>query len=68
MNILQVLPELNAGGVETGTVDFAKYLGRHGHGSVVVSNGGYLVRELQEGGCTHYALPVHQKNIFIAFG
>jgi len=68
MNILQILPELNVGGVETGTMDFAKYLGRHGHGSVVVSNGGGLVRELQEGGCTHYALPVHQKNIFIAFG
>ncbi|MEI7999321.1 MAG: hypothetical protein WCH62_07455, partial [Candidatus Omnitrophota bacterium] len=25
MNILQILPELNVGGVETGTVDFAKY-------------------------------------------
>ena len=26
MNILQILPELNVGGVETGTIDFARYL------------------------------------------
>jgi len=37
MNILQILPQLNVGGVETGTVDLAKYLVRHGHRCVVVS-------------------------------
>ena len=40
MNILQVVPELNVGGVETGTVDFAKYLVCHGHKAVIVSNVG----------------------------
>ncbi len=64
MNILQILPELNVGGVETGTVDFAKYLMANGHKPVVVSNGGVLVEELNKIGCTHYALPVHKKNIF----
>jgi lipopolysaccharide heptosyltransferase II len=64
MNILQILPELNVGGVETGTVDLAKYLVSQGHKSIVVSNGGVLVDQLQSNGTKHYALPVHKKNIF----
>ena len=63
MNILQVLPELNVGGVETGTVDLAKYLVRSGHKAVVVSNGGELVKELESIGATHYRLGVHKKSI-----
>ncbi len=43
MRIMQILPELNVGGVETGTVDFAKYLVDAGHESIVVSNGGMIV-------------------------
>lgn len=68
MRILQILPELNVGGVETGTVDFAKYLMQKGHHPVVVSNGGRLVSELQKAGITHYTLPVHRKNILTAPG
>jgi len=64
MNILQILPELNVGGVETGTVDLAKYLVAQGHKSVVVSNGGTMVAQLQSDGSKHYTLPVHQKNLF----
>jgi len=67
MRILQILPELNVGGVETGTVDFAKYLKDHGHGSIVVSNGGGLVKELLDYDIRHYELPVHKKNIFTAW-
>jgi len=67
MNILQILPELNVGGVETGTVDLAKYLVGHGHKSIVVSNGGALVAQLQAQGTKHYCLPVHQKNILTAW-
>lgn len=63
MNILQILPELKVGGVETGTVDFAKYLVEHGHKSVVVSNGGELVDTLTRTGSKHYVLPVHRKSI-----
>ncbi|MBF0532332.1 MAG: lipopolysaccharide heptosyltransferase II [Candidatus Omnitrophica bacterium] len=64
MNILQVLPELNVGGVETGTVDFAKYLTQHGHKSVVISNGGRLVVDLELNGSKHFSLPVHEKSLF----
>ena len=63
MNILQILPELNVGGVETGTVDLAKYLVRAGHKAVVVSAGGELVKELESHGALHYQLPVNKKFI-----
>lgn len=63
MNVLQILPELNVGGVETGTLDLARHLIKNGHRAVVVSNGGGLLNELQEAGVTHYQLPVHRKSL-----
>ena len=67
MRILQILPELNVGGVETGTIDLARYLVQHGHYSVVVSNGGSLIEELEKAGTKHYRLPVHKKSLWAAF-
>ena len=64
MRILQVLPELQSGGVERGTVDLARYLQKQGHHAVVVSAGGALVGDLTSAGVTHYALPVHKKSLF----
>jgi len=63
MNILQVLPELNVGGVETGTLDLAKYLIKNGHRAVVVSGGGNMVKEIESVGAIHYQLPVYKKSI-----
>ncbi len=65
MNILQILPQLNVGGVETGTLDLARYLVKSGHKAVVVSNGGEMVKELESFGAIHYQLPVHRKSFFI---
>jgi len=62
MNVLQILPELNVGGVETGTVDLCKYLVRLGHKAVVVSAGGELVKELETNGAKHYTLAVNKKS------
>jgi lipopolysaccharide heptosyltransferase II len=64
MNILQVLPELNSGGVETGTIDLARELIKHGHKAVVISNGGRLLKDLLSAGGIHYQLPVHEKSLF----
>lgn len=64
MRILQILPELNVGGVETGVVDLAKELVNNGHHSVVISNGGSLVPKLTLAGSRHYRLPVHKKSPF----
>lgn len=66
IRVLQILPELNVGGVETGTVDFAKYLHDNGYYSIVVSNGGELQPDLEACGIKHFSLPVHQKNPFVA--
>ncbi len=64
MKILQILPELNVGGVETGTLDLTKYLVRLGHQAVVVSSGGALVKDIEACGGKHYTLPVQKKSIF----
>jgi hypothetical protein len=50
---MQLLPELNSGGVERGTVEMGRYLVRNGHRSLVVSGGGRLVEQLQEEGSHH---------------
>ena len=64
VNVLQVLPELNVGGVETGTVDLAKWLNRNGHKAVVVSGGGRLIKQLESFGIRHYQLNVDRKSPF----
>lgn len=67
MNILQILPSLKEGGVETGTLDICKYLKERGHSVAVISNGGPLVSELDRYGISHFSWPVHQKNPFTIF-
>ncbi|MCP4649524.1 MAG: glycosyltransferase [PVC group bacterium] len=62
MNILQILPQLKSGGVETGTVDLARELVNRQHKAVVISSGGALVEELTQLGARHYKLPVHKKS------
>ena len=47
MHIAQLLPELDFGGVERGTVDLANELIDQSHQSSVVSAGGKLVAELR---------------------
>jgi len=63
MNILQILPRLESGGVETGTIDLARELIKQNHKAVVISCGGSLVSKLQETGARHYALAVHKKSL-----
>ena len=61
MKILQILPELDAGGVERGTLEVASFLVAQGHESIVVSNGGRMVAELEKTGSRHVRMPVHRK-------
>ena len=63
MKVLQVLPALNSGGVERGTVEFARELVRRGHESLVLSSGGLLVAQLEQEGSRHITLPVHRKSL-----
>ena len=63
MKILQLLPELNIGGVERGTIDLAKILVEEGHESFVISNGGKLVYQLDKNGSSHFSMPIHKKSL-----
>ncbi|MBU2540605.1 MAG: GT4 family glycosyltransferase PelF [Candidatus Omnitrophica bacterium] len=63
MNILQVVPRLDIGGVETGTVDLAHVLAERGHKPVIISSGGRLVAELEASSIKHYYLAVDKKSI-----
>ncbi|MFC3230442.1 glycosyltransferase family 4 protein [Marinibaculum pumilum] len=60
--VLQVLPALHSGGVETGTVDVAAALVAAGWRSLVASAGGRLVGDLEAGGSRHLTLPLEGKN------
>ena len=63
MKVLQILPQLNIGGVERGTLDLSKALIQKGHESFVISGGGILVDELIQSGAKHYEIPVHIKSL-----
>jgi glycosyltransferase involved in cell wall biosynthesis len=63
MKVIQILPELSAGGVERGTLEVGKYLVEQGHESIVISNGGRLVAQLEAEGSLHITLPVHKKRL-----
>lgn len=67
MKVLQILPELNAGGVERVVMVLSDYLVANGHQSVVVSNGGRMVAPLEKSGARHLALPVHKKSLGALF-
>ncbi len=60
--IMQILPALESGGVERGTVDIAKALKKTDFEPIVVSNGGVLVYQLNEAKIRHIKLPVNSKN------
>ena len=65
MKILQVLPELDQGGVERGTVEIAAALAAAGIPNAVASAGGRLVAQIEAMGVRHYMLPLASKNPFV---
>lgn len=64
LTVVQVLPALESGGVERGTVEVAAELVRQGHRSIVISAGGRLVPELLAAGSEHIAWPIGHKSLF----
>ena len=66
MKIVQLIPELNEGGVERGVVELSRELVKQGFESVVISNGGKLVEQLEKNGSLHVKLDVCSKNIVSA--
>lgn len=64
--VLQILPELDCGGVERGTLDVAAELVRRNHRSIVISGPGQMVSQLVSEGSEHIELPVGKKSIISA--
>lgn len=67
MHILQILPALNEGGVERGTVELSREFVLRGHASTVISSGGRLAGQLEQDGAHHVTLDVKSKNPLTAF-
>ncbi|WP_456152244.1 glycosyltransferase family 4 protein [Guyparkeria halophila] len=59
-----MLPALDGGGVERGTLEIAAALVAAGHRAIVISEGGRLVEELEALGAEHVTLPVGRKSLF----
>ena len=64
MTVLQVLPALESGGVERGTLEIGAELVRRGHRSLVMSEGGRLVGRLTAEGSEHHAWPIGRKSLW----
>ena len=64
MKVLQVLPSLQMGGVERGTLEIAHALKHAGIPSAVASQGGPMAEALKAMGVPHFDLPLMSKNPF----
>jgi len=62
LTVLQLLPALESGGVERGTLEVAQALIGHGHRALVMSAGGRLVAPLVASGAEHFAWPIGRKS------
>ena len=62
MRIVQLLPELNEGGVERGVVELNREFVKCGHESIVISAGGKLAGQIASDGGRHITFDVCSKN------
>lgn len=67
MKIVQILPELNEGGVERGVVELSREYTKKGIDSFVISAGGKLENQINIDGGKHIKFDVCSKNIFTFF-
>jgi len=63
LTVVQLLPALNAGGVERATLEIGGALAGAGHRSIVVSAGGRLLDQLATQGSEHIALDIGRKGL-----
>jgi len=64
LRVVQLLPELNEGGVERGTMELSREYVKLGIESIVISNGGKLVEQIEKDGGKHIKFDICSKNIF----
>jgi len=63
ITVVQMLPELDGGGVERGTLEVGRYLSELGHRSIVISSGGRMLEQLESEGSEHYCWDVGAKRL-----
>ena len=63
MRVVQLVPEMQEGGVERGVVEMNRELVRRGVQSTVISRGGRLVAMIESAGGRHVALDIGSKNL-----
>ena len=61
--VLQVLPAMDVGGVERGTIDIVQSLTAAGFEPWIASSGGMLVNDLRRAGGRHVRMPLQRKNL-----
>ena len=66
LTIVQLLPELNTGGVERGATDLSNELSKRGYRSYVISNGGKFEEEVVSNGGHHLNFQFI-KNLFLHY-
>jgi len=64
MKVVQLLPDLNGGGVEKGTLEIADALVKNGDESIVISAGGRMVEQLEAEGSRHVKWDLGKKSLF----
>ncbi len=62
MTVLQIIPRLDVGGAERGTIDVAAALVAAGHRALVMSAGGAMVEPLVRSGAEHFTADIGSKN------
>lgn len=63
LTVVQLLPALNAGGVERSVLEIGRALVAAGHRSIVISAGGRLLEKLTEQGSEHISLDIGRKSL-----
>ena len=63
--ILQIVPSMELGGAEAGTLEVSRFMKKMGWKVIVASSGGLLVRNLILENIIHVKLPLNSKNPLI---
>ena len=61
-NVVQIIPSLESGGAERGTIDVSNYLSELKINNNIISSGGRLINEIDSNFTNHFKLPINSKN------
>ena len=62
--LMQIIPSMNSGGVEKGTIDVSTYLSENNYINYIATSGGQLLNFINDNRIKHIKLPINSKNFF----